>query len=263
MLPGMTSARGTDDDITRYDRERGFHDAKYADAAEGETEKYYSVLRSCYARYKQVIERDCAGKDILEYGCGKGSHAYELARRGARVTGIDISPVAIDVAAKIAGDGGLEIGFTEMNAEALAFPSKSFDTICGASILHHLDLDTASSQIARCLRPDGLAAFVEPLGHNPLINLYRRRTPQLRTPDEHPLRLPDFDIFRRYFGTVDVDYHALTSLAAYPLRHRPAFGKILDRLDRLDGLAFERVPWLRRYGWFCVVVLRNPRPVGG
>jgi SAM-dependent methyltransferase len=257
----MTTARGTDDDgDTRYERERGFHDAKYADIGAGETEKYYSVLRSCYARYKQVVEYDCAGKEVLEYGCGKGSHAFELAARGARVTGIDISPVAIEVSATIAADRGLTIDFSEMNAEQLEFPASSYDLICGASILHHLDLDRSSAQIARCLRPDGIAAFVEPLGHNPLINYYRNRTPQLRTPDEHPLRMPDFDVFRRYFGTVDVDYYALTSLAAYPLRRHAAFQRVVAGFDAVDRFAFDKVPWLRRFGWFCVIVLRSPRP---
>jgi SAM-dependent methyltransferase len=256
----MTTARGTGDGDTRYERERGFHDAKYADVGEGETEKFYSVLRTCYARYKQVVEYDCAGKDVLEYGCGKGSHAFDLAARGARVTGIDISPVAIDVSATIAAERGLTVEFTEMNAERLEFPTRSFDLICGASILHHLDLDTCGAQIARCLRPDGIAAFVEPLGHNPLINYYRNRTPQLRTPDEHPLRMPDFDVFRRYFGAVDVDYYALTSLAAYPLRHRPVFERVLAGFDAVDRVAFDKVPWLRRFGWFCVITLRDPRP---
>jgi hypothetical protein len=48
------------------------------------------------------------------------------------------------------------------------------------------DLSLACSEIARVLRPGGPAIFVEPLGHNPLINAYRKRTPALRTVDEHP-----------------------------------------------------------------------------
>jgi SAM-dependent methyltransferase len=257
---GMTSVRGNGGGAARYERERGFHDAKYSDVGVGQTEKYYAVLDSCYDRYKQVVEQDCAGRDILEYGCGKGSHAYDLVERGARVTGIDISPIAIKGAERAASRRALDIRFVEMNAECLDFPPESFDLICGASILHHLDLDIASAQLARCLRPGGTATFVEPLGHNPFINLYRRRTPRLRTPDEHPLRMSDFGIFRRYFADVEVEYFALTSLAAYPFRQRRAFPAILARLDALDRLAFSRLPALRRFGWFCVTVLREPRP---
>jgi hypothetical protein len=37
--------------------------------------------------------------------------------------------------------------------------------------------------------PAGWALFSEPLGHNPLVNWYRNRTPEQRTEDEHPLLL--------------------------------------------------------------------------
>jgi SAM-dependent methyltransferase len=255
----MTTPRGSGP-AARYDRERGFHDTKYSATEAGPTEKYYSVLSRCYDRYKEVIEAGCSGRQVLEYGCGKGSSAFDLARLGAQVTGIDISPIAIEAAAEAAAAAELDVRFAQMNAERLEFPADSFDVICGASILHHLDLATASAQIARCLRPGGTAAFVEPLGHNPAINLYRWLTPQLRTPDEHPLRMADFDVFRRHFSVVDVDHFGLTSLAAYPFRHRPAFPAVLDRLDTVDRRAFDRVPWLRRFGWFSVIVLRAPKP---
>jgi ubiquinone/menaquinone biosynthesis C-methylase UbiE len=64
-----------------------------------------------------------------------------------------------------------------MNAEATTFPDNSFDLICGSSILHHLNLDKACAEIRRILRPDGGAVFIEPLGHNPLINMFRKLTP--------------------------------------------------------------------------------------
>jgi hypothetical protein len=98
------------------------------------------------------------------------------------------------------------------------------------------------------------------MGHNPVINLYRWLTPQRRTPDEHPLRMVDINMFGRYFAVVEVEYFALTSLAAYPFRRRSAFRDVLGRLDAFDRRAFDRLPWLRRFGWFCMIVLREPRP---
>lgn len=41
--------------------------------------------------------------------------------------------------------------------------------------------------------------FFEPLGHNLLINLYRRLTPELRTEDEHPLVACDLERLVNYF----------------------------------------------------------------
>lgn len=35
--------------------------------------------------------------------------------------------------------------------------------------------------------------FSEPLGHNPIINWYRNRTPEMRTEDEHPLLIKDIE----------------------------------------------------------------------
>ena len=44
--------------------------------------------------------------------------------------------------------------------------------------------------------------FVEPLGHHPLITADRRRTPALRTIDEHPLLLGDLEQAREQFRAV-------------------------------------------------------------
>lgn len=50
---------------------------------------------------------DLRGKRVLDVGCGEGTNCFTLAKRGARVTGIDISPRSIDVAGKKAEINGL------------------------------------------------------------------------------------------------------------------------------------------------------------
>ena len=104
-----------------------------------------------------------------------GSHAHFMATNGAaRVVGIDISDVAIEKARGASRAAGIENAeYRRMNAEFLEFDDNSFDLICGTAILHHLDLTRAYSELARVLKPGGLAVFMEPLGHNPLINVYR------------------------------------------------------------------------------------------
>src|SRR3546814_18316951 len=74
-----------------------------------------------------------------------------------------------------------------MNAEAMTFPDDSFDLVFGSGIIHHLDIDRASGEIARVLRPGGRAVFIEPLGLNPAIALYRRFPPRALTPHDPPL----------------------------------------------------------------------------
>jgi len=76
--------------------------------------------------------------------------------------------------------------FVLMDAQQLEFASDTFDVVCGMAILHHLDLHRAIPKLARVLRPGGVGLFMEALGHNPLINAYRRLTPEVRGGDAAP-----------------------------------------------------------------------------
>src|SRR5205085_2780620 len=165
---------------------------------------------------------------------------------GALVTGIELSETALHKARTAANAAGLQVDFRTMDAESLDFPDQTFDVICGNGILHHLVLDHAYAEIARTLKPDGAAIFMEPLGHNPIINLYRRITPGLRTPDEHPIKMKDLALARRFFGSLELHFYHLLSLGAVPLRKTSIFGPALRRLDDLDGLLFRRLPVTRR-----------------
>jgi len=97
--------------------------------------------------------------------------------------------------------------------------------------------------------------FVEALGHNPLINRYRRRTPELRTVEEHPLHVGDLELAKRYFADASFEYFHPTSLAALPLRRQRAFPALAGALERADQALFRRVPYLRRHAWMAVLRL--------
>ena len=164
------------------------------------------------------------------------------------MTAIDISPVAIDVARAEAERQGVSdrIDFRVENAEDLQLESRRFDLVCGLGVIHHLDLVAAMREVARVTRPTGAAVFVEPLGHNPIINLYRRRTPDQRSEDEHPLLVSDFGVLRSQFCLIDVEYFHLLGLLALPFTAHRRLDAILDRLDAADR-----------------VLLRNARPALG
>jgi len=242
---------------SRQQRERDFHNETFADGKRARAAKFYAIHRASQSAYERHIHERPERKNVLEYGCGSGSAAFDLAAAGARVTGIDISDVAIDMATRRSADLGLgdRMRFLVMDAEQLDFDDASFDLVCGSAILHHLDLRRAYAEIARVLRPGGYGVFVEALGHNPLINLYRRVTPELRTVDEHPLRVSDLELAKRYFSDASFAYFHLTSLVALPLRRQRAFPAVASALERADQALFSGIPYLRRYAWMAVLRL--------
>jgi SAM-dependent methyltransferase len=245
----------------RLQREARFHDCVFANHTRVASHRFYAVARPAYERYRALVAERAAGLDVLEYGCGPDPEAFELARRGCRVHAIDISPVAIDLARRRAQQQGVaeRCTFHVMNGEALGFSDESFDRICGSGILHHLDLERGYGEIARALRPGGRAVFIEPLGHNPVINLYRTCTPHMRTVDEHPLLAKDLAAASRHFWRVEAEFLDLSVSGATPLLRSSLFGlayRLLERVDRV--LLAPRSPM--RWGAWLVVLILEKQP---
>jgi SAM-dependent methyltransferase len=247
----------------RKDREAAFHDHAFTDhTREALCSSYYLVADAPYAHYDELIRTRGRDGRVLEYGCGAGGRSGGLLADGAsRIAGIDISPEAVRLATERSQREGYadRVGYQVMDAERLEFDDESFDLICGTSILHHLDLGRAYPELARVLAPGGSAVFLEPLGHNPAINLYRRLTPSLRTEDEHPLLLGDIETAGSAFGSVAISYFTLLPLLAVPLRRTRIFERLLARLNAADQALFDRVPPSRRLAWQVVIELREPR----
>ena len=248
------------DDVTaRLHREAAFHDQTAADDTRDRATKFYAVTRNSHGFFLDTIFHDVDGRRVLDYGCGTGSNTCDLARRGAIVTGIDISPASIEVARRKAVAAGLDgrIDLHVMNAEALELPDNTFDKVCGTGILHHLDLDACYREIHRVLKPGGVAIFEEPLGHNPLINWYRNRTPEMRTEDEHPLMLADIERARAVYSNVDVRFYNLTSLAVVPFRNTPLFNPLYAMTEAIDRALMKFVPPLRGWAWMSVLIMKK------
>jgi ubiquinone/menaquinone biosynthesis C-methylase UbiE len=240
----------------RYEREREFHNQE--NERWEKVEKFYELAAGSRNRYKDVVLAAPGGTRVLEYGCGTGGYAFDLATLGASVTGIDISDVRIEKA-KERAEGLDGLTFEVMNAEQLAFSDDTFDLICGSAILHHLRLEQALAEIARTLKEDGRAVFLEPLGHNPVINLYRNLTPGYRTPDEHPLLMRDLRLAGQYFARLEVEYFHLMVLLASPFARRRGGSGLASALDRIDRAVIRGLPFVRRYAWMVVLSLTEPK----
>jgi len=246
---------------TKQRKEQEFHDAAFNQGVRRQVSRFYLIMDSCHGFYRSHLRTHCPGSRVLEIGCGQDSNAFFMGKLGAaEVCGIDISNVAIAQAEQRAAReqiGGLK--FSVMDAENLKFGDDSFDLICGVAILHHLDLDKALFHISRTLRPGGTAIFLEPLAHNPIVNLYRRLTPSLRTEDEHPLLMRDLENARKYFGKIDTTAFHLFSLAMAPFAGMPGFDRLVHLFDTSDQLLFKIAPYLRRFAWTMGIVFSEPK----
>jgi SAM-dependent methyltransferase len=107
---------------------------------------------------------DVAGKRFLHLQCHFGIDTLGWARRGARVTGVDLSPEAIATAQRLAAEAGLEATFLESDIYALDEQSLgTFDIVhTSYGVLSWLpDLDRWAAVVARHVAPGGLFHLVE------------------------------------------------------------------------------------------------------
>jgi ubiquinone/menaquinone biosynthesis C-methylase UbiE len=172
-----------------------------------------------------------------------------MAKHGASVIGIDISQEGVTNANTNAARVGLDHNcrYVVMDAEATMFPDNTFDVIVEYGALHHLDYGAAMKELRRIIKPSGSIVCVEALRHNPLIHLYRKKTPHLRTAweVEHIIGVGHLSWSRQYFHKVEPRFFHLAVLAAVPFR-KTSFFRLL------------RVPFVRRFAWQCVYILSDP-----
>ena len=133
---------------------------------------------------------DVSGLDAVELGCGTAFCSAWLARRGARVVGVDPTPAQLETARRMQAEFGLEFPLVEAFGEDVPLPDASFDLVhseYGASIW--ADPYEWIPEAARLLRPGGRLVFlrnstlsmlcvpdvgqVEERLHRPLFGMYR------------------------------------------------------------------------------------------
>lgn len=114
----------------------------------------------------QMLPASMAGRDAIELGCGTGYVSGWMARRGAKVVGIDISEKQLETARRLSALHGVPIELLHGSAEQVPYPDGSFDFAIseyGAAIW--CDPHVWVPEAARLLRTGGELVF---LGHHPL-----------------------------------------------------------------------------------------------
>ena len=241
----------------KHDSEMFFFDKTFGQKKQGSNLYdlgFKSIITNKFIKKLGNLE----GKKVLELGCGRGWFTKILATMGAEVWTFDISAEAVretrSMAEKLNFQDKVHVG--QMPAEKLTYDSGMFDIVVGNAILHHLDLNTSVKQIRRVLRKGGKASFMEPLGHNPLLNLYRWITPHLRTDDEAPMLIEQFTIFEDNFTKFEHEEYYLTALFAllwYIIGVKSQILRTRDFLFRLDELILKAFPFAKRYCWYSIL----------
>lgn len=147
-----------------------------------------------------MLPADMTGMDAIELGCGTGYVAGWMARRGARVLGVDVSPRQLATARRLAKQHGVEVEFVQGNAEAVDRPDASFDFAIseyGAAIW--CDPAVWLPEARRLLRPGGRLVF---LGTHPLALVC---TPPSGAPSEPVLHRPWSAVARIDWREVEID----------------------------------------------------------
>ena len=104
---------------------------------------------------------DVNGLDVVELGCGTAYFSAWLARRGARVVGVDPTPAQLATARRLQAETGIEFPLIEAIGEDVPLPDSSFDLVLseyGASLW--ADPYRWIPEAARLLRPGGRLVFL-------------------------------------------------------------------------------------------------------
>ena len=112
---------------------------------------------------------ELAGASVLDVGCGGGILAEAMARRGARVTGIDLSEKALRVAQLHLHESKLDIRYEKSSVEDYA---GEFDIVTCMELLEHVPQPASMvAACARLVRPGG-RVFFSTINRNPKSYLF-------------------------------------------------------------------------------------------
>lgn len=104
------------------------------------------------------------GQNLLEVCCGTATLSLIAAERGAKITGVDLSPEMIDTARRKANARGFKARFIVANAEDIPLENNFFDRILISFGLHEMPkeaVENSLKEIYRLLKPGGIGLIVD------------------------------------------------------------------------------------------------------
>jgi len=182
------------------------------------------------------------GMTVLELGCGTGSFTRELARAGADVVAIDVSPELLEIART--NCSAPNVRYQIQNAYALSYSDRVFDSVVGSSVLHHLEIKEALRDVYRVLKAAGTIYFTEPNMLNPQIAI-QKNIPWIKqklgdSPDETAFFRWSLRRLLEQTGYRDV------RIDPFDFLHPKTPVPLIDRLNAL-GRFLENVPVISEF----------------
>jgi ubiquinone/menaquinone biosynthesis C-methylase UbiE len=215
---------------------------------------------TCYPlEYSYHLLGDILGKIVLEYGCGDGLNTLPLARRGAKVKALDISPELISVARQRLAVNHVtaDVEFIVGSAHDIPFPDDSIDIVFGMAILHHLDLALSANEVRRVLRPGGRAIFYEPVRNSSFIKFVRGLIPYQAadvSPFERPLTDKELATYAKDFSSYRSKAFVLPTTSLVEVL-TPQQDQLVHSCYRMEAAILQRLPPLAYYAAERVIEL--------
>jgi SAM-dependent methyltransferase len=183
-----------------------------------------SVIRTCLD--------PLAGRRILDVGCGNGQLASTLTSEGARVTGIDLDPTAIDYARKLTPLADFHI----VSASQLPFAEGTFDAVVLVNSLHHIPCGLMIKALQEGIRVLGLGGYlivIEPLPKGSFFEAFRA------IEDETVVRLEAQEAISQFAGSAYLEERTIEYVRSESFSSFDAF------VDRVTAAEKSRLDIVR------------------
>lgn len=135
---------------------------------EGNAEAWTMLSRMGCDKYRDGVNTpaflemlpDVSGAKGLDIGCGEGHNTRLVARRGARMTGVDVSRTFVAHATEAEADAAAAVRYVCAEGEALPFADEGFDfAMSTMSLMDMADHERAIGEAHRVIRPGGFFQF--------------------------------------------------------------------------------------------------------
>lgn len=140
-----------------------------------------------YRHVIEVLDKYCKSNDVLDVGSGVGTVDFYLAKKGKKITGIEISQKAYDIAVKSSKILGLEKNVTFIRSDFIKSKiNKTYNFIICSEVLEHLPEEKKTLlKIHKLLKRNGHFMLTVPSANSPLeklglIEAFDKRSGHLR-----------------------------------------------------------------------------------